>query len=154
VSGAPEAVYPPEIKRLMLRLAEAEQAGDLDQVNQIKAHLWLDGPLQPEGRVKGPARRLFLDMNAIALRSPPIGSNLDVVPAFRRLHEISAPALVLWGDLDFPYIQERSRHLATVMPNASSHELAGVAHLPSLEQSAMITRLVAEFIDRCGGSRK
>jgi pimeloyl-ACP methyl ester carboxylesterase len=70
-SGAPEPIYPPGIEGLMARLKDAEQAGDLDRVNAIKAHLWLDGPLQPEGRVAGEARRLFLDMNAIALRSPP-----------------------------------------------------------------------------------
>lgn len=134
VSGAPEPIYPPEIEGLMAQLKDAEQAGDLDRVNAIKAHLWLDGPLQPEERVTGEARRLFLDMNAIALRSPPAGSNLDVVPTFHRLREISAPSLVIWGDLDFPHIQERSRHIATMMLKGSGHMLTGTAHLPSLER--------------------
>ncbi len=151
VSGAPEAIYPPEIKGLLARLKEAEAAGDLDQVNAIKARLWVDGPLEPEGRVVGQARRLFLDMNAIALRSPPTGSDLDVAPAFHRLGEISVPSLVIWGDLDFPHIQERSRHIATVMSNGSGHALTGAAHLPSLEQPADITGLLAGFIDRCPG---
>ena len=44
VTGAPEAVYPPEAKGLMAKLREAQEAGDLDQVIAIKAHLWLDGP--------------------------------------------------------------------------------------------------------------
>ena len=151
VSGAPEPIHPPDIAGLMARLKDAEQAGDLDRVNAIKAHHWLDGPLQPEGRVAGEARRLFLDMNAIALRSPPIGANLDVAPTFQRLGEISAPSLVLWGDLDFPHIQERCRHIATTMPNGSGHVLTGTAHLPSLEQPTEITDLVATFIDDCAG---
>jgi pimeloyl-ACP methyl ester carboxylesterase len=149
VSGAPEPIHPPDIAGLMARLKDAEQAGDLDRVNAIKAHHWLDGPLQPEGRVTGEARRLFLDMNAIALRSPPIGANLDVAPAFHRLGEISVPSLVMWGDLDFPHIQQRCRHIATAMPNGSGHMLTGMAHLPSLERPAEITSLVAAFIDRC-----
>ncbi|MEH2515197.1 pimeloyl-ACP methyl ester carboxylesterase [Bradyrhizobium sp. AZCC 1610] len=149
VSGAPEPTYPPDIEGLMARLKDAEQAGDLDRVNAIKAHLWLDGPLQPEGRVTGEARRLFLDMNAIALRSPPIGSNLDVAPAFDRLGEISAPSLVIWGDLDFPHIQERCRHMAATMSNGAGHMLTGTAHLPSLERPTEITGLLAEFIDGC-----
>jgi pimeloyl-ACP methyl ester carboxylesterase len=153
VSGAPEAIYPPEIKGLMAQLKEAEEVGDLDQVNAIKARLWLDGPLEPEGRVMGQARRLFLDMNAIALQSQPTGSNLDVAPAFYRLSEISAPSLVIWGDLDFPHIQERSRHVATMMLNGSCHELTGAAHLPSLDRPADITGLLAEFINRCAGRR-
>jgi pimeloyl-ACP methyl ester carboxylesterase len=153
VSGAPEPIHPPDIEGLMVRLRDAERAGDLDRVNAIKAHLWLDGPLQPEGRVAGEARRLFLDMNGIALRSPPIGSNLDVAPTFHRLGEISAPSLVLWGDLDFPHIQERCRHIAMTMPNASGRMLTGMAHLPSLEQPIGITRLVTAFIDSCSGRR-
>jgi pimeloyl-ACP methyl ester carboxylesterase len=150
-SGAPEPIYPPDIEDLMARLKDAEQARDLDRVNFVKAHLWLDGPLQPEGRVTGEARKLFLDMNVIALRSPPIGSNLDVAPTFHRLGEISAPSLVLWGDLDFPHIQERCRHIAMTMPNASGRMLTGTAHLPSLERPTEITRLLAEFIDGCSG---
>jgi pimeloyl-ACP methyl ester carboxylesterase len=115
VSGAPEPIHPPDIEGLMAGLKDAEQVGDLERVNAIKAHLWLDGPLQPEGRVTGEARRLFLDMNGIALRSPPVGPNLDVAPAFHRLGEISTPSLVIWGDLDFPHIQERCRHVAATM---------------------------------------
>ncbi|MGZ5034749.1 MAG: alpha/beta fold hydrolase [Usitatibacter sp.] len=149
VSGAPEAIYPPEIEGLMARLKEADEVGDLDHVNAIEARLWLDGPMEPEGRVTGDARRLFLDMNSIALRSPPTGSNLDVAPAFHRLGEISAPSLVIWGDLDFPHIQDRSRHIATTMLNGSHHLLTAVAHLPSLERPADVTGLLAEFIDRC-----
>jgi pimeloyl-ACP methyl ester carboxylesterase len=153
VTGAPAAIYPPEIQDLMAHLKKAQEAGDLDQANAIKAHLWLDGPLQPEGRITGQVRRLFLDMNAIALRSSPTGSNLDVAPAFHRLNEISAPSLVIWGDLDFPHIQERSRHIAATVSNGSGHDLTGAAHLPSLERPADITRLTSEFINRCSGRR-
>jgi pimeloyl-ACP methyl ester carboxylesterase len=153
VTGAPEAIYPPGIDALMVELKEAEQAGNLDRVNAIKAHLFLDGPLQPEGRVTGQARQLFLDMNAIALRSPPIGSDFDVAPAFHRLHEISAPSLVIWGDFDFPHIQERCRQIAPMMLDGSHHVLTGTAHLPSLDRPADVTRLLAAFINRCSGRR-
>ncbi len=149
VSGAPEATYPPEIKGLLAQQREAEGVGDLDRVNAIKARLWLDGPLAPEGRVTGEARRLFLDMNAIALRSPPTGASLDAAPAYSRLGGTRVPSLVVWGDLDFPHIQERCRQVAAVMPNGSGHELAGVAHLPSLERPAEITGLFTDFIARC-----
>lgn len=151
VTGAPEAIYPPDIKGLMAQLKDAQELGDLDRVNAIRARLLLDGPLAPEGRVAGQARQLFLDMNAIVLRSPPSGANLDVAPAFPRLNEISAPSLVMWGDLEFPHIQERCRHIATTMSNASGHELIGTAHLPSLDRPAEITGLLVEFISRCAG---
>lgn len=153
VTGAPEAIYPPDIGGLMAQLKEAQEAGDLDRVNAMKARLLLDGPLAPEGRVGGPARQLFLDMNAIVLRSPPAGSNLDVAPAYPRLGEIAAPSLVIWGDLEFPHIQERSRHIAMRMVNGVGHELTGTAHVPSLDRPAEITGLITEFIDRCTGRR-
>ena len=151
VTGAPEAVYPPEIKGTLTLLKEAEEAGDLDRVSAIKARLWLDGALSPEGRVTGEARRLFLDMQATALRLPPAGSNHDAVPAYPRLGEISAPTLVISGDLDFPHIQERCRHIAGTVLHGSFHELTGAAHLPSLERPADVTGLLAAFIDRCPG---
>ncbi len=151
VTGAPEAVYPPEIKGTLPLLKEAEEAGDLDRVSAIKARLWLDGALSPEGRVTGEARRLFLDMQATALRLPPAGSNLDAVPAYPRLGEISAPTLVISGDLDFPHIQERCRHIAGTVLHGSFHELTGAVHLPSLERPADVTGLLAAFIDRCPG---
>ena len=149
VSGEPQAIYPPEIQDLVGQLIQAEAAGNLEQVNAIKARLWLDGPLAPDGRVTGQTRQLFLDMNAIALRSPPIGFNLDTALAFHRLGNITVPSLVIWGDLDFPHIQERCRYIAAAMLNGSNHEVAGAAHLPSLERPAYITSLLTEFIARC-----
>ncbi len=154
VTGAPEANYPPAIKGVMAELNDAQARGDLDRVNAIRAHLLLDGPLAPEGRVNGQARQLFLDMNAIVLRSPPSGANLDVAPAYHRLGEISAPSLVMWGDLEFPHIQERSRFIATTMLNASGHELSGTAHLPSLDRPAEVTGLLAAFLELCAGPRR
>ncbi len=148
VSGAPDPVLPPAIQMLVAAQKAAEAACDLDRVNAIKAHLWLDGPLQPEGRVAGAARELFLDMNGIALRAAPAGANLDAVTALPRLGEIAAPALVICGDADFPHIQVRSRDMAAAMPHASFHTLPGAAHLPSLECPAEITRLLLDFLGR------
>lgn len=148
VSGAPDPVLPPDIQMLVAAQKAAEAAGDLDRVNAIKAHLWLDGPLQPEGRVAGAVRDLFLDMNGIALRAPPAGANVDAVAALPRLGEIMAPALVICGDADFPHIQARSRDMAAAMPQASFQSLPGAAHLPSLERPAEITRLLLDFLGR------
>jgi len=148
VSGAPDPVFAPEIQTLVDRQKQAEAANDLDALNAIKAHLWLDGPLQSEGRVAGPARDLFLDMNGIALRMPPVGANTDSITAYDRLAKIAAPTLVLCGDMDFPHIFERSRHLAATMPDASFQPLPEAAHLPSLEQPETVTQLLTDFLKR------
>ncbi|HEX7925505.1 MAG TPA: alpha/beta fold hydrolase [Bradyrhizobium sp.] len=153
VVGAADPIYSPEIAKLMMQSKEAEASGKLDRLNAMKARLWLDGPLAPEGRVAGPARDLLLDMNGIALRSPPFGTDVDVQPFFHRLSEIAVPTLVVWGNLDFPYVQERCRHVAAVVPGAEGHEISGVAHLPNLEQPAEITALIAKVIARSTGAR-
>ncbi|MGI4861422.1 MAG: alpha/beta fold hydrolase [Janthinobacterium lividum] len=145
VSGAPAPAYPPPIAALMAQLTQARERRDLDAVIAIRASLFLDGPLASRPRVAGDARALFTAMNATALRSPPVGANLDVAPAFHRLHEISVPVHVIWGDLDFPNIQARSRHVAAAVANGSGEALTGAAHLPSLERPADITRRLAAF---------
>jgi pimeloyl-ACP methyl ester carboxylesterase len=151
VAGAPDPIYTPDIEKLMAQSKEAEASGELDRLNAMKARLWLDGPLAPEGRVAGPARDLLLDMNGIALRSPPFGSDVDIQPFFHRLSDVAVPTLVVWGDLDFPYVQERCRHIAAVVPGAEGHEMRGVAHLPSLERPAEATALISEFVARHAG---
>jgi pimeloyl-ACP methyl ester carboxylesterase len=149
VTGAAEPALPPAVKALQAEQKAAEAAGDMERVLAIKAQLWLDGPLQPAGRVAGPARQLFLDMNATALRASPIGADVDMLPdAFRRLGEIAVPALVICGDLDFPHIQERGRQSAALMPHGAFHALPGAAHVPSLDRPDEVTALVAGFIAR------
>ncbi|QOZ73603.1 alpha/beta fold hydrolase [Bradyrhizobium arachidis] len=152
VAGAPDPVYSPDIEKLMMQSKEAEASGDLDRLNAMKARLWLDGPLAPEGRVAGSARDLLLDMNGIALRSQPFGADVDVVPFFHRLHEIAVPTLIAWGDLDFPYVQDRCRRVVAAIPGAEGREMPDVAHLPSLERPAEITSLIAEFVGRRAGT--
>lgn len=150
VTGAPDPVLPPAIPALQAEQKAAEAAGESDRAIAIRARLWLDGPLQPEGRVTGAARQLFIDMNAGVLRAPPSGADVDLVPdAFQRLGEIAVPVLVICGDMDFPHIQQRSRAAAGRMPNATHHVLPAAAHVPSLDRPAEITALVTGFIARC-----
>ena len=148
VAGAPDPVYSPEIEALVMQLKKAEANGDLDRVNAMKARLWLDGPLAAEGRVGSPARDLFLQMNGVALRSAPVGTDVDVPLIYHRLSEVVAPCFVLWGDLDFPYVQERCRHIAAAVSNGSGREMKGAAHLPSLEQPEEVAALLATFVDQ------
>ncbi|MFC7694837.1 hypothetical protein ACFQY5_40090 [Paeniroseomonas aquatica] len=126
----------------------AEASGDPGRAAAAKARLWLDGPLASEGRVGGTARQLFLDMIGIALRTPAVGSNLDRAPAYGRLDVVTVPTLVVQGNLDFPHIQARSRHVAATVPGGSWHEIGGVGHLPALERPDEVASLVSNFLAR------
>lgn len=150
VGGAPEPAHGLEVSRVLARLRAAEDTGDLRAVNAVKARLWLDGPLAREGRVTGEARRLFLAMNGVALRSPFAGASLDTVSTYARLGEVRAPTLVLWGDLDLPHIQDRSRYVAETVPDGTALKLSGTAQLPSLDQPAAVIGPLLSSLARVG----
>lgn len=147
ISGAPSEPPPPGVEGLSDALDRADEAGDLDRVNAIEAHLWLDGPLSPEGRVRGPARDLFLDMNGVALRKPEIPKERTPPSAYERLAELTMPTLLVWGDLDFAYIRSRYAYLARTLPDARTAEIAGTAHLPNMEQPERFNGLLRSFLD-------
>ncbi len=134
VTGGPDPVYPPEIAPLM-----AIQPASIE----LKARLWLDGPLAAENRVGGAARATFVAMNE---EIRPVGKDIDVAPNYDRLAEIALPTRVLCGDLDFPHIQARCRHLAATIPHAELRMLPGLAHLPSLENPDAVAGPLAEFL--------
>lgn len=147
VSGAPPmGPLPPLAEERVDALDAAEEAGDLAQVNELEAVLWLDGPASPAGRVGGPARALFLDMNAIALAHPELTGQTAAPPAYDRLAQLAMPVLVLWGDLDFSHIQQRAEHMLATIPAARGQVIPGTAHLPNLERPELFNDLLRDFL--------
>lgn len=144
VTGVPAPRLDAASQALADAVDAAEQAGDVERLNRLEAHLWLDGPAQQEGRVGGAARALFLDMNRIALQSPQAGDLIDAPPAWPRLEALPAPVRLVWGSLDLPYLVDRCRQMARRLPGARCWALAGVAHLPSLEAPAAFNRVLRE----------
>ena len=127
VRGAP---YPsPTTRETQLEedAERAQQAGRLDEANELEAQLWLDGPTSRPGRVAGPARELFLEMNRKALSSPPRGPTAKPEDAWPRLSHVTVPTRVLVGDLDVSDLQVISGQLASELQSAELIELPGVA---------------------------
>ncbi|MCC6193976.1 MAG: alpha/beta fold hydrolase, partial [Burkholderiales bacterium] len=151
VSGAPEIEeVPPAIKAWIARMEAAEAAADVDRINALEAHAWLDGPLAPEGRVAGAVRELFLDMNELALRAEPRGSEVPPPAAYDRVGAIAMPALVMWGDLDFPQIARRCEYLAARISGARTHRFPNAAHLPNLEDARGFNDALLGFLKEIG----
>ena len=139
--------FRPEHAHLFPEAAAARNAGDLDALNEAMLYLFLDGPDRPRGYVAEPLRTLFLEMNAIAVRAefekaPPAQNLL----ASRRLHEITAPTLVVVGDKDVPTVLEAADLLADSIPNARKAVVKDAAHLPNLEHPEEFNRLVLDFL--------
>jgi pimeloyl-ACP methyl ester carboxylesterase len=147
VRGMPElAPNPPGVQALSDAIDAAEEAGDLDEVNRLEAHMWLDGPDAPEGRVTGPVRDLFLAMNGVALAASDPGPDQVLPPAWDRLEQVDVPTLVVVGDLDLPDVVACADVLGERLPNAEVRHLAGSAHLPHLEPHPDCLGLTAEFL--------
>jgi pimeloyl-ACP methyl ester carboxylesterase len=149
VSGAPEVdSYPADVSELKRKIEAAEAAGDLDLLNCLEAHLWLDGPSSIEGRVGGAKCELFLDMNRRALNAPSVGEATDNVDAWINLSKIQVPVLLMVGQLDLPHLHERSARIAEIIPGAEFVSMKDVAHLPALEAPQQCAEIIAKFLAR------
>lgn len=149
-SGAPEPELDDRTAALDAQIEAAEASGNLDEVNRLEAHLWLDGPNSPEGRVSGALRELFLDMNATALRAPELRGEREPPSAAARLAQIRCPVLLLEGDLDVSFVHDQHDQLAGAFADCSRVVFSGTAHLPTLEKPGAFNELLAGFLDQVG----
>lgn len=148
IRGAPY----PDLKEgptaeLNARIEVADAAGVVDEVARLEAWMWLDGPTAEEGRVGGPARDLFLDMNRRALRAEDPGEQAELPAAWPRLGEIAVPTLMMIGRLDAEDIQTIDEPAAGMIPGAQLAFLDGVGHVPHLEADPTTLAAIASFVD-------
>ena len=144
VSGGSEFELDPDTSRIDGLLDDAIERGDLEEINRLETWLWLDGPGQPEGRVGEPVRSLALEMNEIILRNDvPEEAGASGLDAWARIGDVRVPAVVACGDLDVPFLIGRSRELAERL-SGRFVELKGAAHLPQMENPAVVARLVQQ----------
>ncbi|MGH3362361.1 MAG: alpha/beta fold hydrolase [Nocardioides sp.] len=148
VRGAPyPEITEPRTSDLVARADAAEEAADWETLNRLEAWIWLDGPTVAEGRVSGPARELFLEMNDRALRAEDPGARAQLDETWPRLGEIRVPVLVMVGRLDLEDIRAVGEALAEALPEGHLVWLDGVAHLPQLEGDPTTLRAIADFVD-------
>lgn len=151
ISGADSAEIPDEAADLEDALDYARERGSLETVNRIEAHLWLDGPLEPQGRVDGELRDLFLTMNRIVLNHPELTEREEADDATVSLSTITAPTLLVVGELDFPDIVARHEDLSEELENSFAVVLEETAHFPSYERPDLFNPLLLEFLDAVSG---
>lgn len=152
LSGAPEPELPDEVLPLIEAMEIAEERGDVDMLNKVEAHAWLDGPMSRNGRVSGPVRDLFFSMNGTALAKPPLTREEPPDAALDYLAGITAPVLLAVGSLDFPHVIARHDELSDEFDNAFATVIEGAAHLPSLERPDLFNPLLLEFLGAITGA--
>lgn len=150
VSGAPEPAWDPATLSLGDRIDAALAAGDLDEANRLEAWVWLDGPREPEGRVRGGGRSLLLEMNRtiIANEVEELHDGASGLDTWSRLEDIRAPATVACGDLDVPFLVARAAEIARRLPLGRHVAVPGRGHLPYLEDPIETAALIAEALAR------
>jgi len=145
--GISGAEFGPKYPDLFADMDAADKTGDHTAMVEAEARLWLDGPRRPQGYVKDPIRKLFFEMDSNFDHdwdSAPI-DGIDP-PAAERLHEITAPALVVVGDEDAPPIFDAVEMLMEKLPHARKAVIHDAAHLPNLEHPAEFNRILLEFL--------
>jgi pimeloyl-ACP methyl ester carboxylesterase len=150
ITGAPWSATAEE-RAIEMAEEDAWERGDLDLLNKVQAHEWLDGPRSQSGRVGGSVRSLFLDMNDKALSKPGLTQEEARPDAWGRVEQINSPALLIVGDEDFTALVDRHETLSETMPNAFAVVLEGVAHIPSIEKPDLVNSLLLQFLDALDG---
>ena len=152
ISGAPHEEVTDAEQDLDQQVDDADERGDTAEVNRLEAWCWLDGPRVPEGRVGGPVRDLFLEMNLAALTATDPGDETaPVANAWERLRDIAVPTLLVVGEHDFLLFHENAREAAALIPDGRYVPLPGVAHLPHLEGDEHTLRTIDEFVRSVAG---
>lgn len=90
-------------------------------------------------------------MNAIALNHPKLTQEELPDDAFDNVSAITAPTLLVVGDLDCPDIVALHEDLSEEIENAFAVILEDTAHLPSLERPDLFSPLLLEFLEAVTG---
>ena len=145
IGGADFAGKYPEV---FAECLAADKAHDLEALNQAELRVFLDGPRRPRGYVKEPLRELFLDMNRRTLDTDWDSAPTDDLDpsAAGRLHDVTAPTLVVVGDEDVPTVFDCVELLMEQVQHARKAVIHDAAHLPNLEHPREFNRLVLEFL--------
>ena len=151
VTGAEGYEVDEEVEQLEEAFEYARERGNISTANRIQAHEWLDGPYGEAGRVTGPVRELFLAMNEIHLNHPQLTPEERPQAAFHKLAAITAPTLLVVGELDCSDIIAIHEDLSEELENAFAVVLEDTAHFPSLERPDLFDPILFEFLEAVTG---
>ena len=130
----------------------AYESGDLETAADASVRLWVDGPDRSPEEVDPEIRSAVAEM---VLRSYEMqegaweaGADEAVLdpPVGDRLGEIRCPTLVLVGAGDVVDMRAIAAHVADSIEDARLVEIAGTAHLPSVERPGEVNELLLAFL--------
>lgn len=136
----------------MERLWEAKA---WDELVDREVGYWVEGPRQPAGRAPASVRDRVREWQLETYRTQTVEGQPRVLepPAAGRLGEITAPTLVIWGDLDERGVAAACERMAAEIPDARKAIMAGTAHMLNMERPDEFNRLVLDFLAEVDAGR-
>jgi pimeloyl-ACP methyl ester carboxylesterase len=149
----------PDLVAAFDRVEAAYESGGIEAANAVELAIWADGSERRTDKVDPGFRARVAEMNLEALRreeSREQAGNLiepDPLepPAVARLAEVRAPTLVVAGEHEQPSVLAGSAAMTREVPGAEAVQIAGAAHLPSLERPEAFDSAVVSFLARHAG---
>lgn len=128
----------------------AIEAGDLDAAVRANLDCWVQG----HGRAEGEADpRVRAAVEVMQRRAFEVSAGWEDIeqeemnpPALERLAEITAPTLMLLGDLDLDAIRDAGDRVSAGIAGARCTLWPGVAHLPSMERPELFLTLLQDWL--------
>ncbi len=146
--------WSPDLNPRWDAIFEALERDDFDGAVELDLQFWVDGPHRSADMISPAIREQVRQMDLANWRSladyrmhaqpqPPAEP-----PAAARLHEITAPTLVLAGTADVPDVLASADLLAAQIPGAEKVILAEVGHMLPMEQPERFHQHVDQFLKR------
>ncbi len=135
----------------------AIERGEWDTAVELNLKLWVDGIHRQPEKVNPTVRQKVDQMQReiFQIVIPDDVEEVGIEPvAYGRLAEITAPTLVLVGDLDLPEKMEQSAWLAEQLPHGRYAVIPGVGHMLNMEKPALFNELVLDFLQEKGGTQR
>jgi 3-oxoadipate enol-lactonase len=144
-----------DVTRAWAEEEAALERGDLDAAVEINLRTWVDGPHRSAEEVDPEVRAKVGEMQRRALELYQEGGEEAqeealVADVGDRLDEISAPTLVVVGELDVADLQTIGVRLRREIRGARGAAIPGAAHAPTMERPDEFTELVLDFLDEAG----
>ena len=124
-------------------------AGDLEGAVELNLRLWVDGPHRRPHEVDAAMRSLVGAMQLCAFENESEDDGSPIfhpTPAMHRIHQLTAPTLLLIGELDLPEKLQLAAHLERQIADATTTILPGVAHMLNMERPAQFNAAVLNFL--------
>ncbi len=142
-------------KEMESAVEELRQAVRREGPRKAFERLWLAHPMF-DGIRRFPERFALLREMALSYPAADYLEDAEYAPPERqfvdRLSEVSAPTLVVVGELDIPDFQLIADVLAENIPGAEKRVVPDTGHVPPLEQPEQMNRLLLDFLAK-GPSR-